>query len=60
MKSDIEIARSIELKKIKVIADSIGIPREEVENYGRYIAKIPETLIDGLSPFLRSLPDCWF
>ena len=25
MKSDIEIARSIELKKIKVIADSIGI-----------------------------------
>ena len=46
MKSDIEIARSIELKKIKVIADSIGIPREEVENYGRYIAKIPETLID--------------
>ena len=46
MKSDIEIARSIELKKIKVIADSIGIPRDEVENYGRYIAKIPETLVD--------------
>ncbi len=46
MKSDIEIARSIELKKIKQVADSIDIPREEVENYGRYIAKIPETLID--------------
>lgn len=46
MKSDIEIARSIELKKIKQIADSVDIPREEVENYGRYIAKIPEHLID--------------
>lgn len=46
MKSDIEIARSIELKKIKCVAESIGIPREEVENYGRYIAKIPEYLID--------------
>ena len=38
MKSDIEIARSIELKKIKQVAESVGIPREEVENYGRYIA----------------------
>ena len=47
MKSDIEIARSVELKKIKQVAESIGIPREEVENYGRYIAKIPEQLIDG-------------
>ena len=46
MKSDIEIARSIELKKIKCVAESIGIPRDEVENYGRYIAKIPEHLID--------------
>ena len=46
MKSDIEIARSIELKKVKQVAESIGIPRDEVENYGRYIAKIPEQLID--------------
>ena len=46
MKSDIEIARSVELKKIKQVAEGIGIPREEVENYGRYIAKIPEQLID--------------
>lgn len=46
MKSDIEIARSVELKKIKQVAESIGIPRDEVENYGRYIAKIPEYLID--------------
>ncbi len=46
MKTDIEIARSTELKKIKQVAESIGIPREEVENYGRYMAKIPEQLID--------------
>lgn len=46
MKSDIEIARSVELTKIKQIAENIGIPRDEVENYGRYIAKIPEHLID--------------
>ena len=46
MKSDIEIARSVELKKIKQVAETIDIPRDEVENYGRYIAKIPETLID--------------
>ena len=46
MKTDIEIARSIDLKKIKQVAESIGIPRDEVENYGRYIAKIPERLID--------------
>lgn len=46
MKSDIEIARSIELQRIKQVAESVGIPRDEVENYGRYIAKIPESLID--------------
>ena len=33
MKSDIEIARSIELKKIKQVAENVGIPREEGENY---------------------------
>lgn len=46
MKSDIEIARTTELKKIKQVAEEIGIPRDEVENYGRYIAKIPDHLID--------------
>lgn len=46
MKTDIEIARSTELTKIKQIAEQIGIPRDEVENYGRYMAKIPEYLID--------------
>lgn len=46
MKSDIEIARSIELEKIDRIAEGIGIPTDEIQNYGRYIAKVPETLID--------------
>ena len=46
MKSDIEIAREFSLRKIKEIATGLGIPREEVQNYGRYIAKIPIHLID--------------
>ena len=46
MKSDIEIARSIELTKIKQVARDYDIPVEEIRNYGRYIAKVPETLID--------------
>ena len=46
MKSDIEIAREVSLRKIKEIATGLGIPRVEVQNYGRYIAKIPIHLID--------------
>lgn len=46
MKTDIEIARETSLKKIKEIATEIGIPRDEVQNYGRYIAKIPIHLIN--------------
>ena len=46
MKSDIESAREVSLRKIKEIATGLGIPREEVQNYGRYIAKIPLHLID--------------
>lgn len=46
MKSDIEIARSIELTKIKQVARDYDIPVDEISNYGRYIAKVPESLID--------------
>lgn len=38
MKTDIEIARSIELVKIKQVARETGIPVEHISNYGRYIA----------------------
>lgn len=46
MKSDIEIARETDLRKIKEVETTLGIPREEVQNYGRYIAKVPIHLID--------------
>ena len=46
MKSDIEIARETDLRKIKEVATTLGIPREEVLNYGRDIAKVPIHLID--------------
>src|SRR5574344_970084 len=46
MKSDIEIARSIELTKIKDIAREVDIPVDHISNYGRYIAKVNEDLID--------------
>ena len=46
MKSDIEIARETSLKRIEEIAAGIGVPVEEVENYGKYIAKLPISLID--------------
>ena len=46
MKSDIEIARETSLKKIEDIANSIGVPTDEINNYGKYIAKLPLSLID--------------
>src|SRR5690554_4777409 len=46
MKSDIQIARETPLKKIKDVAEQIGIDREEVINFGRHMAKIPSHLID--------------
>ena len=46
MKSDIEIARSIRMKKITEIAAGIGIPEDSIEQYGHYMAKVPETLSD--------------
>ena len=46
MKSDIEIARSIELKKIKELACEYGIDKEHVTHYGRHMAKVDISLID--------------
>lgn len=46
MLSDIEIARSIELRPIDEIAEKIGIPSNQLEHYGRHIAKLPIELID--------------
>lgn len=46
MKSDIEIARECNLKPIGQIAEMVNIPADEVEYYGKYIAKVPAKLID--------------
>lgn len=46
MKTDIEIARSIKMRKITEIAEGIGIPADQIEQYGPYMAKVPATLID--------------
>ena len=46
MKSDIEIARETPLKPIVDIAQGLGINQEVIEPYGRYIAKLPLSLID--------------
>ena len=46
MKTDIEIARSIEMRRITEIAESIGIPEEKIDQYGRYMAKVSRSLID--------------
>ena len=44
--TDIEIARSTRLKNIEEVAADYGIPTDELEHYGRYIAKVPLPLID--------------
>ena len=46
MKTDIEIARSVKMRKITEVAESVGINREDIEQYGHYMAKVPPTLID--------------
>ncbi len=46
MKTDIEIARSIKLEEIQTVAKNAGIPVDQIENYGRHIAKLPIELID--------------
>ena len=46
MKTDIEIARSIELIKIKELARKFNIPEDQVTHYGRHMAKVDISLID--------------
>ncbi len=46
MKSDIEIARECKLAPITEIAAKLNIPESELEQYGKYVAKVPEKLID--------------
>ncbi len=46
MKTDIEIARECKLSNIQDVAKYAGIPVEELEMHGKYIAKVPDSLID--------------
>jgi formate--tetrahydrofolate ligase len=46
MKTDFEIAHEAHMEPISKIAEKAGIPVEVIEPYGKYIAKIPYTLID--------------
>ena len=45
---DIEIARNASLRKVKDIAEGLGINEEYVENYGRYKAKISNNVMNEL------------
>lgn len=45
MKTDIEIAHETELERIDNVAAKIGIAADDLEHYGKYIAKLPLNLI---------------
>ena len=49
MLSDIEIAQQAKLLPITEIANNLGIKEEELEPYGRYKAKISDSLMERLS-----------
>ena len=53
MLSDIEIAQSTQLKPIVQVAKELGIEEEELELYGRYKAKLNQSLFQRL----RDKPD---
>ncbi len=46
MKSDIEIAQNAEIRPILEIAESIGLEKDEIIQYGKYSAKIPLSIMD--------------
>lgn len=46
MLSDIEIARSTQLRKISSVAQDLAISEEQLEHYGQFMAKVPSTIAD--------------
>ena len=46
MKSDIEIARSVAMDRIEKVAERAGIDTECLDHYGKYIAKLPLSIVD--------------
>ena len=47
MKSDIEIAQSVQMKNITEIAAKAGIPEDNLEQYGKYKAKVDLSLLNS-------------
>jgi formate--tetrahydrofolate ligase len=47
MKSDIEIAQETPIRPISEIAESIGLSRDDIIPYGRYIAKVPLGIMEN-------------
>ena len=47
MKTDYEIAREAKLLPIEKIAQGIGVVTEALEPYGKYMAKVPYSLINN-------------
>lgn len=46
MNTDLDIARSVQLRPIQEVAQKLGIPSDELELYGKYKAKLPLHLIN--------------
>ena len=65
MPSDIEIAQKAKMQKISNIAkERLGIHEDDLENYGRYKAKVSFSFLDKLfkptcSFVSRTLPTKW-
>ena len=53
MLTDIEIAKSVKMRPINEVAAELGIHEDQVENYGRYIAKITTARIDRNKLYVR-------
>jgi len=47
--SDIDIAHAAKIKPIKEIASALGITEDEIEYYGKYKAKLSQSLFDRLA-----------
>jgi len=45
--TDLDIAKQIELKHIRTIAEKLGLEEDDIEMYGKYKAKLPQTKIDS-------------
>ena len=46
MKSDIQIAKESKLIRAKDVGEKLGIVRDEIQSFGRHMAKVPIGLID--------------